>query len=131
MKDVICPRCNSENIVKNGNTIYGKPNVITSYSIHYTKLYDMPGFRTAATSIVWTKPIWLWDRRSLPDFWVGIFRSCLPDWQGWPAITANTEISVTGWRKMKRDSETCQHPIRTGKLRRVFQISDNTRNNFV
>jgi len=25
MKDVICPRCNSENIVKNGNTIYGKP----------------------------------------------------------------------------------------------------------
>ncbi len=25
MKDVICPRCNSENIIKTGNTIYGKP----------------------------------------------------------------------------------------------------------
>ncbi len=28
MKDMICPRCNSENIVKNGNTIYGKPKVM-------------------------------------------------------------------------------------------------------
>ena len=25
MKDMICPRCNSGNIVKNGNMIYGKP----------------------------------------------------------------------------------------------------------
>jgi len=25
MRDMICPRCNSGNIVKNGNTAYGKP----------------------------------------------------------------------------------------------------------
>ena len=25
MRDIICPRCNSGNIVKNGNTVYGKP----------------------------------------------------------------------------------------------------------
>jgi len=25
MRDIICPCCNSENIVKNGNTVYGKP----------------------------------------------------------------------------------------------------------
>ena len=25
MRDMICPRCGSENIVKNGNSIYGKP----------------------------------------------------------------------------------------------------------
>jgi len=25
MRDMICPRCNSGNIVKNGNTVYGKP----------------------------------------------------------------------------------------------------------
>jgi len=25
MNDIICPRCNSGNIVKNGNMIYGKP----------------------------------------------------------------------------------------------------------
>ncbi|OQX11280.1 MAG: hypothetical protein BWK80_44905 [Desulfobacteraceae bacterium IS3] len=25
MRDMICPRCNSENIIKNGNTVYGKP----------------------------------------------------------------------------------------------------------
>ncbi len=25
MRDMNCPRCSSENIVKNGNTIYGRP----------------------------------------------------------------------------------------------------------
>jgi len=28
MRDMICPRCNSGNIVKNGNTVYGRPEFI-------------------------------------------------------------------------------------------------------
>jgi len=31
MKDMICPRCNSENIVKNGNTIYGNPKFMCKF----------------------------------------------------------------------------------------------------
>jgi transposase-like protein len=25
MRDIICPRCSSGNIIKNGNTVYGRP----------------------------------------------------------------------------------------------------------
>ena len=39
MSNIICPRCDSENIVKNGNTDYGKPRYIAFLFHLWKKMY--------------------------------------------------------------------------------------------